>query len=92
MACFPAIVKNDVLSRTFANTCSPKALRDSAAVPESQPTPATLAGDGDDGHDDDDDNETGGDDDDLWLVKAIRLSNIKLKPCCCSGFENPGGC
>ena len=31
-----------LLSRKFANTRSMKALRDSAAVHESQPTPATL--------------------------------------------------
>ena len=34
--------KNMFLLRKFANTCSTKALRDSAAVHKSQPTPATL--------------------------------------------------
>ena len=34
--------KTMFLSQKFANTRSTKALRDSAAVPESQPTPATL--------------------------------------------------
>ena len=40
---FQQIVKKTTfLSRKFANTRSTKALRDSAAVSESQPTPATL--------------------------------------------------
>ena len=44
----------------FGNTCSTKALRDYFALPESQPTPATLwsdndnhDGEGDDGGEDD---------------------------------------
>ena len=43
IACFPAIVKNNFfLLQQFANSRSTKALRDSAAVHESQPTPAIL--------------------------------------------------
>ena len=39
---FPQLLKTTFLSRKFANTRSTKARRDSAAVHESQPTPATL--------------------------------------------------
>ena len=57
------------LSQKIANRRSTKALRDSAAVHESQPTPATLVDDGDNGDDGDvdddgDDGDEGGDDGD----------------------------